>query len=295
MNLFSKILLLAPLVFIASCGPTIVASPPSQYNDGLQGYYAAAEAALRKKGHLRTETNPADAPFSEADLVRNFENIALYDEYTVLGGQFIARRTPTYIRRWESPVRVGITFGASIPAKTRFIDQQEITKFPSRLGALTGLDMRVGDEANANMLVLVLNDAEQQEFAQTLPERYPNISPAVVDSFRNSPSNIFCAAFAFPTPGQKGVYGFSLILIKSEHSDLMRKSCIHEEMAQAMGLSNDSPSARPSIFNDDEEFALLTRHDEILLQMLYDPRLTAGMEANEALPLLPAIAHDAAR
>ena len=32
-----------------------------------------------------------------------------------------------------------------------------------------------------------------------------------------------------------------------------------------MGLANDSPEARPSIFNDDEEYALLTGHDEMLL------------------------------
>ena len=66
-------------------------------------------------------------------------------------------------------------------------------------------------------------------------------------------------------------------------------------MAQAMGLTNDSPDARPSIFNDDEEFAFLTRHDEILLKMLYDPRLKAGMESYEVIPLLSAIARDAAR
>ena len=43
-----------------------------------------------------------------------------------------------------------------------------------------------------------------------------------------------------------------------------------------MGLPNDSPEARPSLFNDDLEFALLTEHDAILLRMLYDPRLRPG-------------------
>jgi hypothetical protein len=38
-----------------------------------------------------------------------------------------------------------------------------------------------------------------------------------------------------------------------------------------MGLANDSRQARPSIFNDDQEFALLTGHDELLLTILYDP------------------------
>ena len=60
-----------------------------------------------------------------------------------------------------------------------------------------------------------------------------------------------------------------------------------------MGLPNDSPDARPSLFNDSLEFALLTEHDEILLRMLYDPRLQPGMTVAEARPILPAVARDA--
>ena len=70
----------------------------------------------------------------------------------------------------------------------------------------------------------------------------------------------------------------------------MRTSCIHEEIAQGLGLPNDSPTARPSIFNDDEEFALLTAHDELLLRVLYDPRLEIGMTPDEARPIVDAIA-----
>jgi hypothetical protein len=73
----------------------------------------------------------------------------------------------------------------------------------------------------------------------------------------------------------------------------MRRSCIEEEMTQALGLANDDPAIRPSIFNDDEEFALLTKHDEILLKMLYDPRLRVGMTPERARPLLRAVAEDA--
>ena len=59
-----------------------------------------------------------------------------------------------------------------------------------------------------------------------------------------------------------------------------------------MGLVNDSPTARPSIFNDDEEFALLTRQDEMMLRMLYDPRLRPGMTEAEARPIVEAIAQE---
>lgn len=48
--------------------------------------------------------------------------------------------------------------------------------------------------------------------------------------------------------------------------------------------------ARPSIFNDDEEFSLLTRHDELLLRILYDPRLRPGITEAEARPIVTTIA-----
>lgn len=290
MKLLRRICVLAPLI-LAGC----VAPPIAVVEDetALRKFYAAAEVGLRRAGRLRTDTAPADAPFTVDDLVANFERIALYDEYTVTGGRYVARQTRTHLRRWEGPVRVTVISGASTPNATRTRDLREVTRFTARLAELTGADMEMAPEEDANLLVMFLSRSEQAEFAATLPDRYPGIDKAVIDAFLNSPINIFCAAFAFPIEGRRGVYGRSLILIKSEHGNLMRKSCVHEEMAQAMGLSNDSRKARPSIFNDDEEFALLTAHDEILLQMLYDPRLKAGMNAREVLPLLPDIARDA--
>jgi hypothetical protein len=81
-------------------------------------------------------------------------------------------------------------------------------------------------------------------------------------------------------------------LVRAEHPERLRAACIHEELAQGMGLANDSPGARPSIFNDDEEFGLLTRHDELLLRMLYDERMRPGMMAEEAAPVAREIASE---
>ena len=72
----------------------------------------------------------------------------------------------------------------------------------------------------------------------------------------------------------------------------MRRSCVHEEVAQGLGLPNDNPAARPSIFNDDEEFALLTDHDELLLRILYDDRLAPGATAEDAAPMIRQIAEE---
>ncbi|PJN92535.1 hypothetical protein CNY89_28855, partial [Amaricoccus sp. HAR-UPW-R2A-40] len=37
---------------------------------------------------------PSDAPFTVDDLVRNFERIALMDEYVDVGGRFVKHETP---------------------------------------------------------------------------------------------------------------------------------------------------------------------------------------------------------
>ncbi|MDM7255630.1 MAG: DUF2927 domain-containing protein, partial [Paracoccus sp. (in: a-proteobacteria)] len=96
-------------------------------------------------------------------------------------------------------------------------------------------------------------------------------------------------AFAY-AEGTGAAYAHAVAVIRAELPPRLRMSCIHEELAQGMGLANDSPRARPSIFNDDEEFALLTRHDELLLRLLYDRRLRPGMTQAEAAPLIRSIA-----
>ena len=75
----------------------------------------------------------------------------------------------------------------------------------------------------------------------------------------------------------------------------MRDACYHEEIAQGLGLSNDSDLARPSIFNDDEEFALLTTHDEYLLRMLYDTRMPLGADPATARPVAAELARRTGR
>ena len=90
----------------------------------------------------------------------------------------------------------------------------------------------------------------------------------------------------------KGVYAKAVAVVRAEHPPLLRQSCYHEELAQGLGLPNDSPKARPSIFNDDEEFAFLTTQDELLLRMLYDQRLHPGMTAAEGRPIVERIARE---
>lgn len=274
-------------------GPAADLVEPDQGPDTLVAFYAEEESRLTGKGLLRRETAPSDVPFTVEDLVRNFERIAFYDEYVEIAGRLINRETPTLLRRWDHPVHVGVVTGASLPEGRPGRDRAHVAEFTRRLAGLTGLDLAMDDGTDVNFLVLVLTTEERFIFATEARERYSRFEPEMIDELDEAPSRAYCFTIYFADPQDPSLYSQVIVLVPAEHPALTRLSCIHEEMAQAMGLPNDSPEARPSLFNDGLEFAFLTEHDEILLRMLYDPRLKPGMSAEEARPLLPQIARDA--
>ena len=194
------------------------------------------------------------------------------------------------LRKWNKPVRIEIVFGESITPKQRVLDKQSVKKFAERLGSLTGLIIELSDR-NPNFFILILNKSEQQNFVERLQLLLPDISEKVAHDYLNSSARQFCSAITL-YDRRRGDILNAVALIKAEHPPLMRLACIHEEMAQALGLVNDSNTARPSIFNDDEEFALLTFHDELMLRILYDPRLVQGMMAEDARPIVETVVSD---
>ena len=305
---FAPVAALAAVLALAGCdamrhvappaarpeAPATSAAPEADGDAGsLVAFYAGVEGDLTASGRMRRETAPTDAPYSVEDLAANFERIALYDEYVDLGDRFVRSETPSFLRRWNRPVRVGVMTGPSVAEEESARDRANVAAFTSRVAGLTGLDMGLSDGSDVNFLVLFMNSDERAAFADQVAARYPEFAPAVMGALRDTPLDTFCTAYAFSDPADRALYSAVIVLIRAEHPPLTRLSCVHEEMAQAMGLPNDSPDARPSLFNDSLEFALLTEHDEILLRMLYDPRLAPGMTAAEARPLLPAIAKDA--
>jgi hypothetical protein len=274
-------------------------SPEPRLADAVPGgkslaeFYASIETDLVASGRMRRDVAPEDAPYTIDDLVRDFERVALYDEYVDVGGRFVHSEAPATLRRWNRPVRVAVMTGGSAPPEDAARDRANVAAFTRRLARLTSVDMALGSGSDVNFLVLFMTSDERTAFVDQVKAHYPDFAPAVMSALRDTPLDTFCTAYAFSEPDDPSIYSAVMVLIRAEHPPLTRLSCVHEEMAQAMGLPNDSPDARPSLFNDSLEFALLTEHDAILLRMLYDPRLRPGMTSAEARPLLPDIARDA--
>jgi len=275
--------------------PTVVAPAPvprSAASQDLARYYTAVQNDLLTRGLLRTDGGGPDTAFRPDDLARNFETIAFYDEYS-RGTLTPTRGTASggHLSRWSGAVRLSTEFGASVPQAQRTKDLASINNYTARLARITGHPI-TSTANNANFHVFVAGEDDSEFLQQRLMQLVPNISQAELNLFRNLPRSFYCLVVAVSGSRNPNTYTRAVALIRAEHPDLVRLSCIHEEIAQGLGLPNDSPRARPSIFNDDDEFALLTNHDELLLKMLYDPRLTPGMTAQEARPVVRIIARD---
>ena len=257
----------------------------------LEKYYNRTSQRLRARGLLRTDKGRLDSLYSTQNLIENFEKIALYNEYIIKNNEFIPQEKESNLKRWNRAIKINIIHGENSSNKQIKIDKKNISIFTRRLASITGLEMSIS-EVNANFIILFLDLDERRDFGQKLSQLMPQLTPAMIKTITSSPRSTFCSAFSLSEPPKNYEYTAALVLIKSEHSKVMRKSCIHEEMAQSLGLTNDSKSARPSIFNDDEEFALLTQHDELLLKILYDKRLKPGMNNKIALPIVRQIAEE---
>lgn len=266
--------------------------PRSAASLDLERYYLAVQNDLLARGLLRTDGGGPDTPFSPDDLARNFETIAFFDEYSRgavgAGG---GRGLDGELSRWSGPVRIGTEFGASVPLEQREKDAKSVANYAARLARLTGHPISAVS-SNANFHVFVAGEDDGAFIQARLRQLIPRISEAELSLFRDLPRSFYCLVVGVSGSRNSRDYTRAVALIRAEHPDLVRLSCIHEEIAQGLGLPNDSPEARPSIFNDDDEFALLTSHDELLLKMLYDPRLRPGMTAAEARPVTRIIARD---
>ncbi|MFY0690799.1 MAG: DUF2927 domain-containing protein [Paracoccaceae bacterium] len=270
----------------APVGPPYVPSAESQ---ALSSYYRKVESNLVSQGLLRTDGGGPDTPFNKRQLVQNFVQIGVYNEFTLENGRYTNRRSEGRVQRWVRPVNISMTFGASVPETRREQDTRFVTSFAGRLARVTG--HRIGmAKRRGNFHVAVLDTDEIRAFGPTLQRLIPGLEASVASQITSMSRPIYCAVYAFSDEDRPDIFHTAVAIVRAEHPDLLRQSCFHEEIAQGLGLSNDSPAARPSIFNDDDEFALLTRHDELLLQMLYDPRLPLGGSPAEARPVIEVLA-----
>ena len=226
-------------------------------------YYRRVQAFYLSQGGMRTDSGRRDAPFDARDLATNFLKIAFYDEFSDQGGKLVEGGAQQALHRWQGPVRVSITFSPGIQAERQARITAETSVYLARLSRLTGLPISLASAA-PNFSVMILSPADRRAAAPGIRAFAPGTSEPALRSVLFMKPDIYCTAFSYST-GKSPVYDKSLAVIRSELPDLMTKACLHEEIAQGLGLVNDSPKARPSIFNDNEEFAFRITYSKAAL------------------------------
>ncbi|MEL7133765.1 MAG: DUF2927 domain-containing protein [Pseudomonadota bacterium] len=268
------------------------APPPvqatSQQSAELRAFLTQVQSSQLTSGLLRQDGGGPDTPFTADMLARNFEQIVFFNEYTAPGAR---PGSASALRRWSVPVRIGLEFGASVPPSQRASDTNDVVAYARRLAQATGHPISVSEPAN--FLVFFVSEDDRAETLNARAPRLQGVNRSNLAPVRDLPENAYCAVAAYASATNRSTYSAAVAVIRTENPDLLRLSCIHEELAQGLGLANDSPDARPSIFNDDDEFALLTDHDEHLLGMLYDSRLSPGIGLAEARPIVRTLATEA--
>src|SRR5262249_4485072 len=79
------------------------------------------------------------------------------------------------------------------------------------------------------------------------------------------------------------------VIVVADAGDFIFYDCLYEEMLQALGPINDTNAVPWTMFNDAVQMGFFDIYDQYILNLLYDPRIEPGMDAGDALAMLPQI------
>ena len=223
-----------------------------------------ARRELKLSHKARPSLGPDGGVLTDDRLIRDFDLVAFHNEHSSV----IAR----YLRKWVIPIRIYIDSRAGDAREQRRLTKRHLR----HLAKLTGHDISMVEEpAGANVIVVFENEGGLsrvfEEYFAAAPEMEALMNKSV------------CLG-RYTVNGRSEIVG-AVVIIPPDKAAARGKllHCIIEELTQTLGLPNDSDEVAPSIFNDRSRYRDLTGHDMILIRLLYDRRLYAGMERQEAL------------
>jgi hypothetical protein len=210
--------------------------------------------------------------FTDAEIIDGFYRI-------VFGAEFHVSGSVDRIRKYEKPVRVHVDSRAKPDRRKEVAEVVDDIRSKIR-----HLDIAMADSRKeANVTVTLVRD---RDIEKTIRQFYgreqaarivKSLEPQCLSGFRKDE------------------------LFRIEHSDVIVvvdagefifRDCIYEELLQALGPINDDDDLPWTMFNDDVQMGFFGIYDQYLLNILYDPRIRAGMTKEQVKVLLPQILPD---
>ncbi len=82
------------------------------------------------------------------------------------------------------------------------------------------------------------------------------------------------------------------VILTVDNGDFVFFDCAYEELLQSLGPINDTASVPWTMFNDNVSMGYFDVYDQYILNLLYDPRIKAGMTVQEVKAVLPHVLAD---
>ncbi|WP_438275334.1 DUF2927 domain-containing protein [Nitrobacter sp.] len=255
MHIASLRLVAATLIGAAAC----VAHAPLR-----PAFAEFAGAAARQHAERRI--------FTDHEILDGFFKIAFGAEYHLAG-------RVDRIRKYDGPVRV------SAEGVNRADRKAQLAKVVADIARrVRHLDIAMADNADAaNVTVRLVRDRDLNRTiaalygARRAREIHTSLDPQCLSGFRKN------EAFEIE---------HSDVILTVDNGDFVFLDCAYEELLQSLGPINDTSSVPWTMFNDDVQMGFFDIYDQYILNILYDPRIKAGMTVQETKAVLPQVMID---
>ena len=234
--------------------------------DGMVHTTAAEIPAIASRQHTEKKD------FTDNEILEGFFKTAFGAEYHLAG-------RVDRIRKYDMPVRV-FADGAN-----RADRRAQLAKVVADIGQrVRHLDIAMtasSDEAN-----VVVNLVRDRDLSRTITNFYgserakeirASLDPQCLSGFRKN---------------EKFEIEHSDVILTVDSGDFVFLDCAYEELLQSLGPINDTSSVPWTMFNDDVSMGFFDVYDQYILNLLYDPRIKAGMTVQEVKAVLPDVLAD---
>ena len=209
--------------------------------------------------------------FTDGQIVEGFFKTAFGAEYHLAG-------RVDRIRKYQRPVRV---FADGNGAERKAQLAKVVAEISRRV---QHLDIAMAESSeSANVIVKLVRDRDLHRTISTFygsaraREIKTSLDPQCLSGFRKNDNYEI---------------EHSDVILTVDNGDFTFLDCAYEELLQSLGPINDTTSVPWTMFNDNVSMGFFDIYDQYILNLLYDPRIKAGMTVAEVKTVLPEVLAD---
>jgi hypothetical protein len=209
--------------------------------------------------------------FTDSEIAEGFLKTAFGAEYHLAG-------RVDRIRKYDVPVRV-------FADGNRRDRKAQLAKVIADIGArIQHLDIAMAETSEAaNVVVKLVRD---RDLYRTIAASYGN------ERAREIPRSLDPQCLSGFRKNENYEIEHSDVILTVDHGDFVFLDCAYEELLQSLGPINDTSSVPWTMFNDNVSMGFFDVYDQYILNLLYDPRIKAGMSVAEVKAVLPEVMAD---